>query len=180
MIGCKRSTYGDDDVLGAIVERLIAGSRIYNGQALMSEVAPALLSHKQPTPVGTSVAQPAQPKSVTFSPSKHLHILIELQTHTSTHCNCAIQTDSSSRSLTSCSTHVSKLPAWSLAVELKHRCTFQINQHSLTLRLRKLLQENRHVAELDDTHRRHELYNSKTPQRQRPSKTLTNKMIDSH
>ena len=59
MVSAKRSTYGNDNVLAAIVERLIARSRINNGQALMSEVAPALLPHEQSTPVGTSVAQPA-------------------------------------------------------------------------------------------------------------------------
>jgi hypothetical protein len=50
----------NDNAFVAIVERLVAGSGINDGQALMREIATSLLVHKQSTPVGSPMPEPAR------------------------------------------------------------------------------------------------------------------------
>lgn len=67
------ATYSDNDVLAAIVERLVPRGRINDSQALMSQVAPAFRPHEQPTPVRTTVTQPAQSTTTIVSKLPHLN-----------------------------------------------------------------------------------------------------------
>jgi hypothetical protein len=63
------SPYSNDDVLAAIVERLITGCGINDGQSFMREVATSFLVHEQPTPVRSSMPQPAIPHTIAASSS---------------------------------------------------------------------------------------------------------------